>query len=1843
MNEPRNPSDKSSRRSHTTWVWAIAIASLLAAATGLYLAAWQRDSSWQWAFAAALAYLVPVTLAALSLGWRDSMVTAGIGALTIIPHVWQSWRLGRPSGMIAGLVIVALLLPAWAHLMGTRAASQRRAGTRVLRLGLRPRPVEQLAHLVDIGNAFRAGESLPEIMALTAQAISKGVGVGRTVISLTEREPPVLHNVAAVGVAPSAWEQIQSVQCPLSAVLDVIQDRYRISQSYFVPSYDLPTWMDALRTGLFVPAADSGQGEGLLIVPMYGSTQRITGFIAVDQPPSGRVSDRSLVEVLQVFAHQAAISMENYRLRNDLQRGRDDLELYTSVGQVITSDLDLERSLEQIVAASVRLLNSDYGALFTWDEESEGWVPTIAHGFSVGDTRLFSESQLKELIALVVIGGRPLVLSDTSADPRFSNLLAGKLPIRSLLLVPVVERQKGIGMLLAATSQASVFDQTDQAWLSALANQASAAIQNNRLHKQAATRTKQLATLTVLGEMILSGPDIDTALARIVDEVQAISNAESGVLLLMEEGKLAPRLSFGLARDRETSLSQELGQGTADWAALTGSSVLIPDVKKDRRYSLAVGPATRSLLCVPLKNPDDNVIGVIEVANPTDKRAFTDQDRELLESIAPFAVIALQNAQLHQQTVDHIADLSSLYEVGQAITSRLDIEDTLQIAVDETARLTSAARSQILLVDEESRQVTHLVQRGYSARFPAAIAYEQATRGLHSWVLREKIPTLSAHVYEDERMRGAPVEHLTGPDARSLIIAPLLIKGYPVGTLSAVRTAAADPFTERELELLNTLAGQASIAIENARFFEERKRQITELSILNQMGQSLSSSLELADLLDLIYRQVARVMDAQNFYIALWDPEQEVISFPLAYEHGVQQAGPNHESLSEEWLPRQGRMGLTERIIQTKKHLWLPSQVQEWLEKEGVEEIGEPALSWLGVPILADDRVLGVIAVQSLEQENDYDQGDLDLLMTIASQASAHIRNAQLFAQVTRMSETLEQVVAERTEALARANQELRVERDRLDHLYQITRQLSSSLQLERVLSQTLVLISQALDIQQGYILVQDVGTTNWTYRASVGTTAPSPDGSAFPSPRVGDKVGCERDRGMIGWLASQQDSVRIGNLRNRARWQIVQNQHRWHSSVLAAPLLLGEEATGAILLYHALPDHFTADHQRMIGAIASQIAITVSNADMFRLLRESADRLGNMLRTQQLEASKSHAILEGVADGVMVTDAVGEITLFNVAAEHILQRPRTEVIGRSVQEMSGILNLAGTSWPELAERWGGGRIQPGQEDLYDDRLELEDRVISMRVAPLIREGEFGGTASVFRDITKDVEVDRVKSEFVSSVSHELRTPMTSIKGYIDLLYGGMVGPVSAEQRRFLQIVKNNADRLTTLVNELLDLSSIDSGRLNLMLEPVDPVYIVDSVLTDRAPRAAEQGLDVRSLIEEPLPSVRADPTRLTQILTNLVENAVKYTPTGGQVRISAQVVKQDLHFHITDSGIGISRVDQEKLFGRFFRADNTTVQTHSGSGLGLSIVKAMVELHGGEVWLKSRLGEGSTFSFSIPLAEQGLRAKPRPEFRTVSYRVQDKHILVVEDQNDEANWIAHQLRSQGGYRVHVVRSGRDALDYLTNSGHPTDLITLDLRLPDMDGLQVLQQIRKTQSLSAIPVVIISVRRRDKDGQRLDAEAYLTKPIEAGRLLATIEEILSEKAKVLIVEDDQSLAHLFREALERHGFEVVLRYDGRQAVSAARVERPGLILLDIKLPGMDGFEVLSRLKNTPETRNTPVIVVTGSVTDAEGKRRRVLDMGAMQFLTKPLDVGALIAEIQEVLVGESQEGVVSSN
>jgi signal transduction histidine kinase len=343
------------------------------------------------------------------------------------------------------------------------------------------------------------------------------------------------------------------------------------------------------------------------------------------------------------------------------------------------------------------------------------------------------------------------------------------------------------------------------------------------------------------------------------------------------------------------------------------------------------------------------------------------------------------------------------------------------------------------------------------------------------------------------------------------------------------------------------------------------------------------------------------------------------------------------------------------------------------------------------------------------------------------------------------------------------------------------------------------------------------------------------------------------------------------------------------------------------------------------------------------------------------------------------------------------LNTPRDQVLGRSIDDLLGLYGASGADWAKAITEWRISHPGSGEGMLFSERLEFENRIVSVVLSPVVMNEEFLGTVSLFRDITQDVEVDRAKSDFVSTVSHELRTPMTSIKGYADLLVMGAAGVLNENQERFLSIIKDNADRLTMLVDDLLDIGRIDTQRVELSLTEIDLGDAVTAVVESLQGKALDKSQKLSVVVPADLPPVIADRDRLTQILTNLVSNAQLYTPTGGQITVIAQLVRGTpvpvpgdgrgveppsprseererpeldmVCIDVTDNGIGIAPDDLDKIFERFFRSDHPLVQETTGTGLGLSITRSLIEMHGGELWVKSELGTGSTFSFTLPVA----------------------------------------------------------------------------------------------------------------------------------------------------------------------------------------------------------------------------------------------------------------------------------
>ncbi|MEJ2207734.1 MAG: response regulator, partial [Anaerolineae bacterium] len=909
-------------------------------------------------------------------------------------------------------------------------------------------------------------------------------------------------------------------------------------------------------------------------------------------------------------------------------------------------------------------------------------------------------------------------------------------------------------------------------------------------------------------------------------------------------------------------------------------------------------------------------------------------------------------------------------------------------------------------------------------------------------------------------------------------------------------------------------------------------------------------------------------------------------------------------------------------------------------------------------------------------QENLYTQEDVSFLSTVASQSAMAVRNAQLYEQIVGFSSELEEMVEARTRDLEKALDDLTVERDRAETLYRITSELGASLELERVLQRALQLFADALGLDHGTILLVDPESGDMRLRATLDEDR--------RLPREGKATRWRRGVGLAGWVLQEREPVLIPDVTQDERWVQRPDKAMNVRSVLAAPLSLGGgDVLGVLTLGHPEVGYFTPEHMQLLTAATAQIAIAVNNSDLYAFITDQADQLGAALQSQQEEAAKNRAILESIADGVLVLDHNGRVLLVNPAAEELLGFSGMALEGQHFRHMLGLgetlvhRELAQALYTELRQRV---EVEAGPRRSQDEaagavegsmRLQAGNQVLAVNVAPLIVSlGAAPGVVAALRDISREAEVERLKNEFISTVSHELRTPMTSIKGYTDLLFLGMAGGLTDAQRNFLQIIKSNADRLTALVNDILDISRIETGRIRLTIESLDLTEIIGSVVTSF--QGQYEGKDMSLVWEEPadLPEVRGDATRVTQVLTNLVGNAWHYTPEGGQVTVTAQLVHGPgrdgmglegmrgaegfVRVDVADTGIGITPEDLSRIFDRFYRADHPLVQEAGGTGLGLSIVKMFVEMLGGEIWVESQVGIGSTFSFTLPLTSTDL-PEPSVDLLTtdpttvVSRRPK---ILVVEDDRDLALQVRRQLESDG-YQVLLAGSGEDAL-WLAREEQP-QLITLDIMLPDLDGFAVLERLRAHPITAPIPVVVVSVLTKAgladesslADSEKfysLGAVDYVVKPFEEEKLLRAVRQALSgldlgqgaATAKVLVVDDDPDILALLDEALTFHGYQVLRAANGHQALERVAEDRPDLLLLDIKMPGMDGYEVIRRLKADVETSAIPIIVITASPVDKERDRVRVLGMGASQYVTKPLSIENLIDEIKRAMAAEGR-------
>ena len=452
----------------------------------------------------------------------------------------------------------------------------------------------------------------------------------------------------------------------------------------------------------------------------------------------------------------------------------------------------------------------------------------------------------------------------------------------------------------------------------------------------------------------------------------------------------------------------------------------------------------------------------------------------------------------------------------------------------------------------------------------------------------------------------------------------------------------------------------------------------------------------------------------------------------------------------------------------------------------------------------------------------------------------------------------------------------------------------------------------------------------------------------------------------------------------------------------------------------------------------------------------------------------------------------------------------------------------------------------------------------------------------------------KLKSRFLASMSHELRTPLNAIVGFSGLLAEQTAGQLNDKQKRFVGHIKQGADHLLQLINDILDLSKIEAGQLEIRCEDFEVKDALPEVLSIIRPLAMAKNIRVQHKLETERP-LHADRVRFKQILYNLLSNAVKFTPQGGQISIECIEQQNFICISVTDTGIGIQAEDQQVIFEEFRQVDGGGA--HEGTGLGLAITKRLTEQQGGRIWLESEIGKGSRFSFTLPMGNvTSGNASPDyvPIVNSLAAPGRDKPlVLIVDDEAPARELLASYLEPEG-YQVAVASSAAEALEKAQQLR--PDAITLDILMPSANGFSTLLSLKSAAQTTPIPIIVVSIVDQPKLGFALGAADYLVKPVDKLALLNTLRKhvrpVPNTDSLILVVDDDPRTVELLDVTLRSAGYQTRAAQSGKAALAILSSTPVNGILLDLMMPEMDGFEVLRHVKQQPTLKDVPIFVLS---------------------------------------------------
>jgi hypothetical protein len=1002
---------------------------------------------------------------------------------------------------------------------------------------------------------------------------------------------------------------------------------------------------------------------------------------------------------------------------------------------------------------------------------------------------------------------------------------------------------------------------------------------------------------------------------------------------------------------------------------------------------------------------------------------------------------------------------------------------------------------------------------------------------------------------------------------QAVVVVPLLAGTRLVGAIAAVHSDPSRKFGEADLRLLNLFAAQAAIAIENARLYSAERERATEQRALLDTLADLSGQLELSPVLQAVLERTTALLDVTGAELAIYEEAaQELV---IAATHNLPAS-----AVGTRMRLGEGAMG---HVARTLEPLIIP-RYQEW-EGRSQQYTDQTVQAVMAAPLLIGNRLVGAIASVHADPTRHFGERELRRLTMFAPQAAIAIENARLFATERRR--------AEEQAAL-------------LDTLTD----LAGELELSKVLERVLIRAVSLLGVTGGELATWDEARGELVIMAShnMGTNA------------VGARM--KLGEGAMGRVAETHEPLVIPRYQE---WEGRSDQYTQSTvqSVMVVPLVIGSRLVGAIASVHAEPDRiFGPEDLRLLQLFAPQAAIAIENARLFAASQRYFE-----------------ALVRNNPVAIVNLDLEHLITSCNPAFEALFGYAEAEVLGRNLDELlttEATLAEARAYTHEAVEgrkAFGIGRRRRKDGTLVD---------VEISSIPVLVGGTRVGMMALYHDISELLKTRReaeaanaAKSQFLASMSHELRTPLNAIIGYSEMLEEEATEQGHETYAPDLQKIRSAGRHLLALINDVLDLSKIEAGRMELHLETFELRPALEAVATTVSPLIEKNGNTLRLELADGLGAMRADVTRVRQILFNLLSNASKFTERGTITlrAMSGRGPAGDLlAFTVEDTGIGMTEEQMGRLFQAFSQADAATASKYGGTGLGLAISKMFCEMMGGEITVASAPGQGTTFTVRLPREVREPRAAVSPTATAARTDGGAGTVLVIDDEPAARQLLARMLAKEG-FRVVEAAGGEEGLA-LARSDRP-DVITLDVLMPGLDGWEVLAALKNDPALAAIPVVMLTILDQRNLGFSLGAAEYLTKPIERAQLSAVLDRYRRpDAAGVLVVEDDPATRAMLRRALEKDGWAVIEAENGRVGLERAAAERPGLILLDLMMPEMDGFEFLESFGLRPEARTTPVVVITAKdLTDADRQRLNGGVRDVVHKRSRGLD--ALLADVRE--------------